>query len=127
MHTALKLDGFTTSTTETSTTESESEPEFKIIQKKVAARTKNLLSEVGQMKKQLATLTKDKGNKTPTSKKDRRGHPKKTTGASTLKKKSPGANAPDPQAVAAAKGTVRKQPRKKKKPDAKKKRQPKKK
>ena len=36
MHTALKLDGFTTSTTETSTTESESEPEFKIIQKKVA-------------------------------------------------------------------------------------------
>ena len=98
-----------------------------IIQKKVAARTKNLLSEVGQMKKQLAALTKGQGTKTPIPKKDRRGHPTKTPGASILKKKSPRSNAADQQAAAAVKGTVRKQTRKKKKPDAKKKRQPKKK
>ena len=36
-----------------------------IIQKKVAARTKNLLSEIGQLKKQMATLNKGKGTVTP--------------------------------------------------------------
>ena len=60
-----------------------------MIQKKVNIRTKNLNSELGQLKKQIATLTKSNttGTSTPNTKKDRRGHsPKK--GASILKKKS---------------------------------------
>ena len=102
-----------------------------IIQKKVAARTKNLLSEIGQLKKQMATLNKGKGTVTPpTTKKDRRGQPTTTPGASILKKKSTRAPKPKDNAQKAAvpaKGTTRRPKGKKGNLDARKKRRPQKK
>ena len=99
-----------------------------IIQKKVIARTKNLNSELGQLKKQMAALSTAKhanpGTLTQTSKKERRGRPPKKTGASTLKKKSA---QPRPQngnvqpAVAPAKGSSRRKPGGKPAPGTKKK------
>ena len=102
-----------------------------IIQKKVAARTKNLSSELGQLKKQMASLNKGKGNVTPTTtKKDRRGRPAKTPGASTTKKKShraPKDQTTAQKAAVAVKGTTRRSKEKKTKPDEKKKRKQRKK
>ena len=101
-----------------------------IIQKKVAARTKNLSSELGQLKKQMASLNKGKGNVTPTTKKDRRGQPAKTPGASIIKKKSTRATKDKTtaqKAVVAVKGTTQRRKEKKTKPDEKKKRKQKKK
>ena len=60
-----------------------------LVKKKVASKTKNLNAEIGQLKKQMAELTKKKptGNTTPGTKKSGRGQPA-TKGASKNKKKS---------------------------------------
>ena len=101
-----------------------------IVRKGVTAKTKNLNSELGQLKKQLAALTNaTKGNRTsPTSKKSEKGLPS-NTGASTRKRKptSP-ISKKDARTVAApAKGTTRSQSGKKEKGERKKKQQHKKK
>ena len=95
-----------------------------MVRKKVAAKTKNMNSELGQLKKQIATLTNAaEGNKTPnTSKKSRRGQPPQK-GASTRKKKSSSRTPKKDvqKAVAPAKDTTRKQSGKKEKGERKKK------
>ena len=101
-----------------------------IVRKGVAAKTKNINSELGQLKKQLAELTKaTKGKGTPSAtKKSGRGLPSQK-GASTRKKKStPRAPKQDARAAAVpAKGTSRKQSGKNEKGEKKKKKQHKKK
>ena len=98
-----------------------------MVQKKVTAKTKNLNAELGQLKKQLAELTRNstKGNVTPATKKSGRGQ-SATKGASTRKKKSnstsqkPKKDAAQ-KAAAPAKGTLRKESEKKGKREKKKK------
>ena len=98
-----------------------------MVQKKVTAKTKNLNAELGQLKKQLAELTRNstKGNVTPATKKSGRGQ-SATKGASTRKKKSnstsqkPKKDAAQ-KAAAPAKGTLRKESERKGKREKKKK------
>ena len=125
------LEGATEATKERLDAETSVDTELleEIVRKGVAAKTKNMNSELGQLKKQLAALTNaTKGNGTSTTKKSRRGLPS-ATGASTRKKKSTsrtpkkGART----AVAPVKDTTRSQSGKKGKGEKKKKQSQKKK
>ena len=100
-----------------------------LVQQKVATKTKNLNAELGQLKKQMAALTKSmpSGNKPPATKKLGRGQPA-TKGASKTKTKSKSTTRTPKkdsarQADAPDKGTSRKESGKKGKDDKKKKQQ----
>ena len=94
LHTTDTLEDATADTTSRLNTETTADTELleSLISNQVTARTKNLSSEIGQLKKQLATLAKPVAAKAA-AKNDRRGRPK-STGASRKKKEIPRSRSP---------------------------------